>query len=168
MDTDLTEPVAVTRIINAPASAIFTILVDPTKHPLFDGSDMLREGAANDVVTSVGDIFVMKIHNEEFGDYEMNNHVVDYEVDKRIGWAPTRAVGHPEGASALPIDAPAEIVWSFVLRTDGPDATVVTEMYDCTHAPEDLGRILKYGTRWVESMTKSLERLDELCTGVTD
>ena len=168
MDTDQTEPVAVSRRINAPARAIFKLLADPSNHPLFDGSGMLRGGAANAVVTSVGGIFSMKMHNEEYGDYEMDNHVVDFVVDRRIGWAPTRAVGHPEGASTLPIDAPAEIVWSFVLEADGPDATVVTEIYDCTHAPEDLRRILKYGTRWVESMTKSLERLDELCTVVIE
>jgi hypothetical protein len=32
----------------------------------------------------VGDVFVMNMYYSEPGDYEMNNHVVEYEVNRRI------------------------------------------------------------------------------------
>jgi hypothetical protein len=36
---------------------------------------MLRPGAAAEVVTGVGDVFHMAMHNDEIGDDEMANHV---------------------------------------------------------------------------------------------
>ena len=55
--------------------------------------------------------------------------------------------------------------WSFELTPDGPDATVVTEIFDCSRVPEDERVDIDNGNIWVESMTRTLERLDELCTG---
>jgi hypothetical protein len=48
---------------------------------------------------------------------------------------------------------------------DGPDATIVAETYDCTQAPEWLRRAVKNGQRWLTSMTVTLERLDQQCSG---
>jgi hypothetical protein len=41
---------------------------------------------------------------------------------------------------------------------------VVTEIFECTEAPEQLRAAIGDGERWLESMTISLERLDQLCT----
>ena len=41
----------------------------------------------------------MKMYFSGLGDYEMNNHVVEYELDRRIGWEPEAGRGHP-GAAA--------------------------------------------------------------------
>ena len=48
---------------------------------------MLRESSGG-VISGVGDVFTMKMHNDEMGDYEMANHVVEYEPNRRIGWEP--------------------------------------------------------------------------------
>ena len=32
----------------------------------------------------------MKMYHEEFGDYEMNNTVVEYQPDRLIAWEPAR------------------------------------------------------------------------------
>ena len=40
---------------------------------------MLRGAASSAVISGVGDVFVMKMHYSELGDYEMNNHVVECE-----------------------------------------------------------------------------------------
>ncbi len=37
------------------------------------------------VISGVGDVFMMKVHNDEMGDYEIANHIVDYEPNTRIG-----------------------------------------------------------------------------------
>ncbi len=160
------EPLAqvhVTRRIEATADRIFDVVANPQRHPLFDGSGMLREGEDGSPVANVGDRFVMHMHNEEFGDYDMVNHVVEFEANRRITWAPTRGDNHPEGASDLPQDGHAEITWSYDLEPLTPTTTLVTETYDCSNAPDDLRRVLRNGERWRESMIASLEKLDEMC-----
>lgn len=43
----------------------------------------------------------------------------------------------------------------------------MTEIYDCSRAPEDERSGMDNGNVWVESMSETLERLDVLCTGQT-
>ena len=163
METNDTGVVDVSQNIGASAEVIFKVIVDSRRHPDFDGSGMLRESKRQTPLNQVGDQFVMWMHNEEFGDYTMVNHVVEFENCRRISWAPTRGLQHPEGSSELPERGPAEITWTYVLAPNGPEVTVVTEIYDCSHAPEDLRRVLKNGERWRVNMTASLERLAEIC-----
>jgi hypothetical protein len=46
-----------------------------------------------------------------------------------------------------------------------PDATIVTEIYDCSRAPEEEHVDMDNGKIWVESMAETLERLDRARTG---
>ena len=94
----------------------------------------------------------------------MNNHVVEYELDRRISWEPEAGRGHPAADSSSPAEARWGHRWTYQLTLDGPDATIVTEIYDCSRAPEDERLGMDNGNIWVESMTKTLERLDALCT----
>jgi uncharacterized protein YndB with AHSA1/START domain len=155
--------VSVTRRIDAPASTVFDWLVDPARHPSFDGSGMLRDGAANDVVSAAGDIFVMKMHNDEMGDYEMRNHVVEYEVNRRIEWEPVMSAAS-RAEDRADIGNRAGHRWGYELEPDGPDCTIVTAIFDWTQAAEWLRTVIDDGTRWIEWMSLSLERLDEECT----
>jgi uncharacterized protein YndB with AHSA1/START domain len=81
-------PVKVSRRIGAPAATIFRVLADPRRHTELDGSGMLRGTVTMTPISGVGDVFVMKMYFSELGDYQMNNHVVEYEPDRRIGWEP--------------------------------------------------------------------------------
>lgn len=54
--------------------------------------------------------------------------------------------------------------WSFELTSAGPDVTIVTETFDCSRVPEDQRVDIDNGNIWVESMHRTLERLDQLCT----
>ena len=47
-------------------------------------------------ISGVGDVFVMKMYFTELGEYEMNNHVVEYEPDRRIGWEPEAGARAPQ------------------------------------------------------------------------
>jgi hypothetical protein len=128
-------PVSVSRRIEAPAGEIFRVLADPGRHTELDGSGMLRGAVTRDVVTGVGDVFVMQMYFSEHGDYQMNNHVVEFEQDRLIGWEP--AAGH--------------------------GATVVTEIYDCSRVPAEAQEGMDGGKVWLAGMSATLERLDAAC-----
>lgn len=105
----------------------------------------------------------MKMYFTELGEYEMNNHVVEYEPDRRIGWEPEAGRRHPNAASAASQQARRGQRWSVELTPDGPDATTVTEIYDRSGAPEDERAAIDNGGIWVDSMNRTLERFDGLC-----
>jgi hypothetical protein len=163
MTDDGYQPVAVSRRIGAPAHDIFQVLANPMRHPELDGSGSLRGAVSTTMISGVGDVFVMKMYFSHLGDYEMNNHVVEYEQDRRIGWEPEAGRGHPAAASDSSDPARWGHRWSYQLTPDGPDATVVTEIYDCSRAPEEERAGMDNGKVWIESMAKTLERLDALC-----
>jgi hypothetical protein len=172
-------PVAVSRRICAPAHDIFQVLASPARHHEFDGSESLRGAPSPAIVSGVGDVFVMKMYFPHLGDYEMNNHVVEFEPDRRIGWEPAAGRGHP---SAAPDRASSDRAssdrassdradaarwgqrWSYQLTPDGPGATIVTEIYDCSRAPAEERAGMDNGRVWIGSMTETLERLNALCT----
>jgi len=163
MTDDENQPVAVSRRICAPAHDIFQVLANPARHPDLDGSGSLRGAVSTTMISGIGDVFVMKMYFAHLGDYEMNNHVVEYEQDRRIAWEPEAGRGHPATASDSSDPARWGQRWSYQLTPDGPDATVVTEIYDCSRAPEEERAGMDNGKVWIESMAKTLERLDELC-----
>jgi hypothetical protein len=156
--------VAVCRRIGAPAAEIFAILANPARHLELDGSGMLRGAATDAVVSAVGEVFVMRMFFPQLGDYEMNNHVVEYELNQRIGWEPEAGRGHPDESAD---DARWGQRWSFELLPDGPDATVVTHRYDCSRVPEEDRVSMDGGRIWIDAMARTLQHLDELCTART-
>jgi hypothetical protein len=161
MTEETCKPVSVSRTISAPAGKLFGILADPARHPLIDGSGMVLEPASGAVLTGVGDVFTMKMHNDEMGFYEMANKVVAYELNRRIGWEPVLAAASREEDQA-DIGDPAEHLWSYELVPVGADATVVTETFDCSRSPEWLRKAVRCGERWTGSMTRTLQKLDVL------
>ncbi|HEY2640497.1 MAG TPA: DUF664 domain-containing protein [Streptosporangiaceae bacterium] len=159
MSAGSAEPVSVSRIIDAPAGELFAILADPRRHPAIDGSGMVQEALTSSLISGIGDAFVMRMHNAEMGDYEITNHVIEFEHDRRIGWEPvlsaaSRAEDQPD------IGDRSQHRWIYELQPIGPDATIVTEIYDCTRTPEWLRKAVKNGHRWLESMATTLENLD--------
>ena len=148
-------PVMVSRRIGAHASAIFAVLADPSKHTQIDGSGMLRGAVTSSVVSGIGDVFVLKMYFSEIGDYEMANVVLEFETDRRITWQPQRNdIDEPSWGQR----------WGFELTPDGPGATIVTETFDCSRWPEDERAGIHDGRIWIEAMSGTLQRLDELCT----
>jgi hypothetical protein len=90
--TDQTcQPVSVSRTINAPAKRLFNILTDTANHPIIDGSGMVREPLPDVALCGIGDVFSMRMYNDKMGKYEMRNHVVEYEDDRRLVWEPVLA-----------------------------------------------------------------------------
>jgi hypothetical protein len=142
---------------------IFQVLADPGRHMELDGSGMLRGAVTTAPISGVGDVFIMKMYVSRLGDYEMNNHVVEFEPDRRIGWEPEAGRGHPEAAEQG-ANGRWGHRWSYELVPDGPDATIVTEIYDCSRLPTEARLDISDGEIWAEGMARTLERLDAACT----
>jgi uncharacterized protein YndB with AHSA1/START domain len=148
--SDLDEPlvVSVSRRIDAPAQSIFDLLCDPRRHREIDGSTMVRD--SDDLpVQRVGDSFVMRMYNEDFGEYEMRSEVIEYVRDREIAWAPNRHDIEEESWDHR---------WGWRLAPDG-EATSVTAYFDCRRVPPDALRILRNGEWGRPILTLSLERL---------
>lgn len=164
MSAEQYTPVRVSRRIEAPASVVFAILTDPARHTALDGTGMLRGSVSTSPVTGVGDVFVMKMFYVEHGDYQMNNHVVEFETDRRIGWEPESGLGHPDTAPGSTEPTRWGHRWSYELVPDGPDATLVTEIYDCSQVPAENRIGMEGGRIWIDGMTATLDRLAEVCS----
>lgn len=154
-------PVKVQRTIGAPADRIFSVLADPGRHQELDGSGMLRGAATEGAVAGLGDVFTMKMFFEGMGDYQMDNLIVAFEEDRRIAWAPrmhgTELAADDSGSNGSR--------WMFELEPQGPEVTLVTEVYDCSASPAEVRATVADGTAWIGAMEATLERLDAACTG---
>jgi uncharacterized protein YndB with AHSA1/START domain len=154
--------VSVSRRIEASPERLFALLADSANHPLVDGSGMVREPAPAVRLSGTGDAFLMNMHHDEFGDYQMRNEVIEYEAGRRLTWEPVRAAASPEEQAA--IGDPPRYRWGYELSPDGPGATLVTETFDCSRSPEDLRQAVQEGEGWRDAMTASLARLELLAS----
>ncbi len=146
--------ITVQRLIPAPASAIFDLLADPSRHREIDGSGTVqgpRSGQPHRL--ALGDTFGM---NMRMGlGYSTRNVVVEFETDRVIAW---------QTLAAAPLDKIVTgRVWRYELEpVDG--GTVVRETWDISReAP--LFRLLvrrAMGGSTRESMKRTLERIEEL------
>jgi hypothetical protein len=157
-----TAPVTVTQCIAAPASTIFALLVDPTRHPDLDGSAMLQGALTTAKVGAVGDEFRMAMRNLDMGDYEMTSRVVAFEPDRCIHWAPRMTASARPEILAGSIREPG-YVWGWDLRPVDDGVTEVTESFECSRAPAELREAIKGGEVWRAAMTASLRKLPGLC-----
>jgi hypothetical protein len=145
--------VSVERVIKAPASAIFAIVADSSRHPEIDGSGSvkhLKEGAPQHL--ALGSTFGMSM---KLGvPYSMSNTVIEYEQDKRIAWQ-TKLSG-PLG----------RFVGGRIWRYELDDADGVTRVRESWDISEDKQRFMlkagPVGKQTAEAMTKTLNRLAEL------
>jgi uncharacterized protein YndB with AHSA1/START domain len=116
---DAPRSIRVSRVIDAPAAQVFAFLADPANHARLDTSGMIRSAADASPISAAGDVFVMNMHNEIRGDHQVENHVIVYESDRAIGWAPAEPGQPPAGHT---------FVWE--LAADGTRSTVVSQTYD--------------------------------------
>lgn len=157
----MNEPVSVSRRIDAPAEVLFGILADPARHPEIDGSGMVRgpEGDPQPLST-VGDAFEMRMHSDSVGGYRMLSRVVEYEPGRRIAWEP-ELTQSPRPEDQKLIGTRMGQRWGWELTPDG-EATVVTEIYDVTRAPDWVRDGTQNGAQWIPAMTESLVNLERI------
>jgi len=156
--------VSVSRQIPVPASVLFGILAHPANHLLIDGSGMLRRALSGETITQPGDAFVMAMHNDEMGEYEMTNYVTEFEPDRLITWEPVMSAASREEDRPGIGHRGEPHMWCYELAPDTDGSTVVTEIYDCSRAPEWLRQATQGGERWVPAMAETLAKLEALAT----
>jgi uncharacterized protein YndB with AHSA1/START domain len=167
--TDAARSVEVSRRIPAPAAHIFEILATPRRHAEFDGSDMVRGALTDGPISGVGETFTIQMHR--LGrDYQMINHVVEFEPDRLITWEPSPGDVDTAGGDPSKIGVPAGYRWGFRLVPDGVDATLVTEIFD-TVTEENAWILGQEGGGWIngknsvlDSMTTTLALLEKAST----
>lgn len=115
-DTQIT----VSRMIDAPAQAIFNVLSNPERHADLDGSGFVRSVEQADRIQKVGDVFTMNMTGDHMGgDYQTDNHVTGYDENSLLAWQTA-----PTGTDPLGWE------WVWRLEQQGPDQTLVTHTYD--------------------------------------
>lgn len=121
----MSERIEVQRTIPAPAADVFAVLCDPQGHVAIDSSGMLQS-ADGDVVTAVGDSFVVHMDREALNDfplgkYDVTVNITEYEKDRLIAWTIEGQIKPQIGH-----------VYGYRLEPDAEDAgaTVVTSFYD--------------------------------------
>ena len=94
-----TERFEVRRDIAAPQSRIFALLCDPKGHVAIDSSGMLQS-ADGDLVTNVGDEFVVHMDRDALNDYPLGKYdvtviITQLEPDRHIEWTISGVIQPP-------------------------------------------------------------------------
>lgn len=123
------EQTRATRTVDASPEQIFAVLAEPQKHLELDSSSMLCGLDSGSTLSGVGDEFVINMHNDILGDYQIRNTVISFEQDRKIGWAPML---HPEGAYADKLGEmkPGGHTYTYELEPADAGQTTVTQVYD--------------------------------------
>ncbi len=139
--------VSVSRVIDATPEEIFAVISDPSKHPVIDGSGMVKgERFGPDKLTAVGDKFGMKMSFNGIP-YRITSTVKEFEENERIAWAHF-----------------GKHRWRYELETvEG--GTKVTETFDWSTAlsPKFI-ELMGYPKKTLPSIRKTLERLEAIET----
>jgi uncharacterized protein YndB with AHSA1/START domain len=122
------ERIEVSRLIRAEPTEIFAVLRDPKGHVAIDASGSLMS-SEDDLVSAVGDTFVVHMDREAIGDvplglYDVTVEIVTYEPNEAIAWT----VGGQ-------LDPPVAHVYGYRLASVA-GGTEVTHYCDWSNTPE--------------------------------
>lgn len=107
------------RVVPAPASAIFDLLADPTRHTDIDGSGTVKGARGNPERLALGSTFGMTMRLGV--PYPITNTVVEFDEDRRIAWR--HFAGHR---------------WRYLLEPIDDEHTQVTEQFDLSRVEDRL------------------------------
>jgi uncharacterized protein YndB with AHSA1/START domain len=144
-DVEVERTVSATREVAAPAAAIFELIADPSQQPRWDGNDNLARAPEGQRVRGVGEVFTMMLSKGSIRE----NHVVEFEEGRRIGWRP-----------ADPGQPPAGHLWRWELEPTG-EVTRVTHTYDWSQLTDE-NRFARARATTLENLDASLVRLARL------
>jgi uncharacterized protein YndB with AHSA1/START domain len=142
------------RVIDAPADAVFEVLSLPANHPKIDGSGFVVSGG-DQRIQEVGQVFVMEMNGEHMGgDYVMENTVSGYDENKLLAWRPKPQGGDLEGWE-----------WIWELEPQGPDSTKVTQTYSWADVSEEVKQQVSFPLVKQEALDSSLNNLAAAVSG---
>ncbi len=125
----LPDRIEVTRLIPAPASAIFDVVRSPAGHVAIDASGMLQD-YTGDPAEKVGDTFVIHMDRESLNDfplgkYDVTVNIIVFEPDQEIAWD-------------LGPDIPIPHFYGYRLEPGEDGGTNVTSYYDWSKVEGDM------------------------------
>ena len=138
--------VSSSREIAAGPEQIFELIADPAQQPRWDGNDNLRAAPAGQRVRQAGYVFTMTLTTGAVRE----NHVVEFDEGRRIGWTPAELGRRPPGH-----------LWRWELEPAGASRTRVTCTYDWTRLT-DRKRLPHARATTPERLRASLDRLAAL------
>jgi uncharacterized protein YndB with AHSA1/START domain len=151
--------VSATRVINAPAEAIFAVLADPAKHAAVDGTGWVCEPLDSNPLTAAGQVYRMSMYhpNHPDGNYQTANRVQVFDPPRTISWEP----GYDAGDGTLRFGG---WTWRYDLTPAGPSTTTVTLSYDWSAVPDAIRERIGFPPFPPEHLANSLAHLAELVT----
>ena len=128
---DTSKKISATKVIDAPAEAVFAVLADPNRHTELDGGDMVKgpEGETPSL-GGIGQVFTMNMHQDALGDYRMINTVTAFVPEARIGWGPSMDPSCDAAKNFEGVDVSGHTYTWDLRESDG--RTEVTETYEWT------------------------------------
>ena len=125
----LPDRIEVTRVIPAPAAAIFDVVRSPAGHVAIDASGMLQD-FTGEPAEKVGDTFVIHMDRESLNDiplgkYDVTVHIIVFDRDKEIAWD-------------LGPDVPVAHFYGYRLNAVEDGITTVTAYYDWSKVGDDI------------------------------
>ncbi|MBB2989370.1 hypothetical protein FHR72_000833 [Mycolicibacterium iranicum] len=153
----MTETMTVTTTVDAPASAVFAVLADPSTHGAIDGTGWVREALDGEPITRVGQMFRIAMYHDNHpdGHYEMANKVIAFRPDEEIGWEPGQA--GPDGDVEF-----GGWTWHYALDPADTERTRVTLTYDWNAVPAPLREHIQFPPFPPEHLDNSLANLATL------
>ena len=136
-------------VIEATAEQVFALLVDPRRHPDFDGSGSVRGAVSGPERLSMGAKFGMAMRLGV--PYRVSSQVKEFDEGRRIAWA--HMGGHR---------------WRYELEPLPDGSTRVTETFDATTARSARAlKLMDAYNRNARAIEETLPRLADLVEGET-
>lgn len=154
-DMSQEKKIVVTRVIEAPAQAVFNVLTNPAEHVKLDGSGFIRSVDHGDRIQKVGQVFTMNMEGAHMGgEYKIDNHVTGYADDKLVAWQSAPAGTDPLGWE-----------WMYELEAQGPKETLVTLTYDWSKVTDkEVLKKVHFPLVEKDALESSLAKLSEEAT----
>jgi uncharacterized protein YndB with AHSA1/START domain len=151
------DSISATRVIDAPAAAVFAVLADPAQHAAIDGTGWVCETVDPEPLSAVGQIFRMAMYhpNHPDGNYEIANRVEAFDPPSVISWKP----GYRADDGSLAFGG---WTWRYDLTTSGPSQATVTLTYDWSAVSDPVREHIGFPPFPPEHLDNSLAHLADL------
>ena len=143
--------IRVTRKVGAAAAVVFDLLANPDRHHEIDASGMVGDDEDASPITKVGQVFRMNMIsvNGSATRYQVDNHVTQFEPNRRIAWEVGRVDGERLGWT-----------WCYDLAPHGDDKSDVSLTFDWSAVSSEARAEYEVPVLGPEQLAASLDLLD--------
>ncbi len=127
---DTSKKISATKVIDAPAEAVFAVLADPNRHTDSTAGAWSRDPREDAPARRHRSVFTMNMHQDALGDYRMINTVTAFVPEARIGWGPSMDPACDAAKNFEGVDVSGHTYTWDLRESDG--RTEVTETYEWT------------------------------------